>query len=219
MTEMNLEATVRHGTGRRVTGKLRRQGLVPGVIYGVGDPVAIQFDARIAGRLVHVLHGGERLISLKVADPDSGKASEHRVLLKEVQTTPVGTALLHIDFHEVDVLRIVQVGVEVRALGRAKGEVMGGVLQQVSHQVLVECLPTAIPEYLDVDVSALDIGHTVHVSDLVLPENVRAVTSGEETLFVLAAPRVGGDEAEEGLEAEIVGDEAAAPAAKTDGEE
>ncbi len=200
MTEMTLEATVRHGKGKRVTRKLRRQGLVPGVVYGLHDPVSIQFDDRTAGRLVQALHGSERLISLKLTDADGGNASERSVLLKEVQTTPVGSTLLHIDFHEVDVKQVVQVAVDVHPQGRAQGEVMGGVLQQVSHQMLVECLPTDIPEYLEVDVSALEIGHTLHVGAVTLPPGIRAVTSVDETLFVVAAPRVGAAEEEEGLE-------------------
>jgi len=188
MTEMNLAATVRPGTGKGVARKLRRAGQVPGIIYGVGDPLPIQFDGREAQHLVHALHGSERLISLQISGSD--QASERHVLLKSVQTTPVGARLLHIDFHEVDVTRTVHVSVEVHGVGKPEGEKHGGILQHVTYAVTIECLPTRIPERLELDVSGLQIGDSLHVSDLVMPEGVKAVSPPDETLFVVAAPRV-----------------------------
>jgi len=189
MTEMTLTATVRPGTGKSAARSLRRSGQIPGIVYGVGDPVPIQFDAREASQLVHALHGGERLISLQLADV-GGKASQRRVLLKDVQSTPVGAKLLHIDFHEVDVTKTVHVAVEVHSQGKPVGEKEGGILQQVTYEVMVQCLPTIIPEFLVLDVSALKIGDSLHVSDLAVPEGVTLLSPREETLFVVVAPRV-----------------------------
>lgn len=190
MTEMTLTASVRKGTGKGVTRKLRRAGVVPGVIYGLEDPLAIQCDARDALLVVQTLHGSERLISLRLSDGEGNEGKSKQVLLKEVQTTPVGDKLLHIDFHEVDVRQTVQVSVEVHPDGKGAGEKMGGILQQVTHEVVIECLPAIIPEFLSAGVSGLEIGHSLHVNDLVLPEGITAITPGEETLFVMAAPRV-----------------------------
>jgi len=189
MTEMTLAATVRQGTGKSVARKLRQAGQVPGIIYGVGDPVPIQFNAREAGHLVHALHGSERLISLQLAG-EGEQATQRHVLLKDVQVTPVGAKLVHIDFHEVDVKKTVHVAVEVHALGKPVGEKEGGILQQVTYEVSVQCLPTIIPEQLSLDVSELQIGDSLHVSDLVMPEGVTMLTPEEETLFVVVAPRV-----------------------------
>ncbi|HEX9844332.1 MAG TPA: 50S ribosomal protein L25 [bacterium] len=190
MTEMTLAATVRQGTGKSVARALRRAGQLPGIIYGVGDPVPIQFDTHSAEVLVHALHGSERLISLQLADAAGAGATERHVLLKDVQATPVGAKLLHIDFHEVDVTKTVHVSVEIRAKGRAAGEKEGGILQQVTYEVSVECLPTIIPEFLELDVSELTIGDSLHVSDVAVPEGVSVLTPREETLFVVVAPRV-----------------------------
>jgi large subunit ribosomal protein L25 len=197
MTEMTLTANLREGTGKSVTRKLRRAGLVPGVVYGVEAPVNIQCDAHEAGILVHALHGSERLISLKLEGGPEGSKKEKRVLLKEVQHTPVGQKLLHIDLFEVDVSQEVQVSVEVIPEGRPEGEKMGGILQQVTREVIVQCLPTIIPEYLGVDVSTLEIGQSLHLDAVRMPEGLTPITNLEETIFVMAAPRVEEEEVEE----------------------
>jgi large subunit ribosomal protein L25 len=188
MTETMLAATVRDSKGKGAMRRLRREGQVPGIVYGVGEPVPIQFNAHEAQLLVHALHGSERLISLQLAD--GGKAAQRHVLLKSVQSTPVGAKLLHIDFHEVDVTKMVHVSVEVRATGKPEGEKQGGILQQVTYEVLVECLPTIIPDQLTLDVTALEIGDSLHVSDLAMPEGVKTLSPLDETLFVVTAPRV-----------------------------
>ena len=200
MTEMTLAATVRQGTGKGVARKLRQAGQIPAIIYGVADPLPIQCDAHEAGIMVHALHGSERLISLRVSQGDAAPVERH-VLLKDVQTTPVGARLLHIDFHEVDVTKAVHVSVEVHPVGKPVGERDGGILQQVTYVVSIECLPTAIPEQLTLDVSGLDIGASLHVSDLQMPPGVVALTPQDETLFVVAAPRVDDGPVAEGEEA------------------
>ena len=204
MTEMTLAAQTRRSKGKSEARRLRREGQLPGVVYGLGDPVPIQFDKHSAEVLVHALHGSERLISLQLAEAAGASATERHVLLKDVQTTPVGAKLLHIDFHEVDVTKTVHVSVEVKAKGRAAGEKEGGILQQVTYEVMVECLPTIIPESLELDVGELRIGDSLHVSDLVVSEGVTVLSPPDETLFVVVAPRV-----EE--EAAVVAEEGAVP--------
>lgn len=197
MTEMILNANVREGTGKSVTRKLRRAGLVPGVVYGLEDPVNIQCDAHTAGIMVNALHGSERLILLKLEGGADGGVKEKSVLLKEVQQTPVGQKLLHIDLLEVDVSQEVQVSVEVIPEGRPIGEKMGGILQQVTREVTIQCLPTVIPEFLGVDVSELEIGQSLHLTAIIMPEGVTPITNLDETIFVMAAPRVEEEEVEE----------------------
>jgi large subunit ribosomal protein L25 len=205
MTEMTLIASPRGAKGKNAMRKLRVGGLVPGVLYGQdgGDQYSLplQLDAHEASRML--LHGGERLITLKIED--GAKAGEKSVLLKEVQTTAVGNRLVHVDFHEIDVSQTVQVSVELRPDGKAEGETMGGILQQVTREITIECLPTIIPEFITVAVSHMEIGHSVHLSAVTLPEGIKAITSLEETLFVVAAPRVEEEIVEaEGEEGELL---------------
>ncbi len=200
MTETILSAQTRSTKGKGAMRKLRRAGKIPGVVYGLETPVSVQVDAHEAAMLVKALHGSERLISLQVENGGADKAKA--VLLKEVQTTPVGGNILHIDFLEVDVSQTVQVAVEVHPEGRSQGETMGGILQQVTREITIECLPTNIPESIPADVTALEIGHSLHLSDIPLPEGIQAITPLEETLFVVAAPRVEEAAEEEGVEGE-----------------
>lgn len=186
MKQARLEAALRTAQGKSGARRLRREGLVPGVIYGLNKPVSIQCDARAAGALVHALHGGTRLVNLALKN--NGASEEKHVLLKAVQVTPVGQHLVHLDFQEVDINKKVQVQVEVRPEGVAEGIKMGGVLQTVTYELLVECLPADIPEFIPVNVESLKIGGSLHVKDIKLPPGVRVMTSPDETVFVVTAP-------------------------------
>jgi large subunit ribosomal protein L25 len=226
MTELFLEASVRTDHGKSPLRRLRRGGKVPGVVYGLHDPLSIQLDTIQASRLVQQLHGAERLVALRLADGKDGKSEERQVLIREVQTTPTGNKLLHIDFQEIDTAQKVHVNVEVRPVGTAEGVRLGGILQAVKHDVVVECLPTAIPEFIDTEVSHLQIGDSLHVSDIVFPAGVTPVTDPEETIIVISAPRVEVEEVEEeeveaveGVEEEgAAEEEAPAEGAETDQE-
>ena len=210
MTEMMLEATERTSRGKGGVRKLRQQGIVPGIIYGRGKPLAVQMPVRQAERIVHALHGGERLIGVRFPNGDL-----RSVIMKEVQTTATGGRLVHIDFHEIDVTKTVTVAVEVRAVGQSEGVRLGGILQTVTREVEVECLPTDIPEYLDADLTPLQIGDNYHVRDLVLPAGIRMVTSPDETLFVVSAQISEEEEAAREQAAALAEEErAAVPAAE-----
>jgi large subunit ribosomal protein L25 len=211
MSEIFLDATMREVHGKSAVRKLRRTGRIPAVIYGLNDPLSIELDTLQTSKLVTLLHGGERMVALRFG---SGNGGEKHVLLREVQTTPTGNRLLHIDFQEIDTNKAVHVTVEVRAIGTANGVKLGGVLQAVKHDVVVECLPNAIPAFIEVDVEALEIGDSIHVKDISFMEGVVPVTDAEETIIVVSAPRV-----EEEVEEEIEGEEGAeGEEAATDGE-
>ena len=203
MSEPYLDAKPRTELGKGPVRKMRREGRLPAVIYGQQDPISIQLDGLQASKLVQSLHGGERMVTLRISGGGDGGGQEKAVLLREVQTTPTGNRLLHIDFHEIDTSKTVHVTVELRPEGSAVGVRLGGILQAVKHDIVVECLPSAIPEYIPVDVMELQIGDSLHVKDIVFPEGVTAVTDAEETIIVVAAPRVEEEvevEGEEGVE-------------------
>lgn len=205
MAEMFLEASVRKGTGKSVTRKLRQAGEVPGVVYGLHEPVSVQVNGREALRVVQAMHGYERLLELRMKDGGEPR----QVLVKEVQSTPVTGHLLHIDFLEVNVNVAVQVDVVVQAVGEPEGVVQGGVLQTPNYEVSVSCLPTSIPEQIEVDISHLNVGDSLHVSDVTFPPGVEPVSDPELTLFTVSWPA-----AQELPEAEEAAEEEAAEAAE-----
>lgn len=193
MTELYLDAVTRTAHRKGPVKKMRREGRLPAVIYGLNDPMSIELNTLQTSKLVSQLHGGERMVALRFGE---GNGEKH-VLLREVQTTPTGNILLHIDFQEIDTAKAVHVTVEVRPIGQAQGVKLGGILQAVKHDIVVECLPTAIPEFIEVDVSALEIGDSIHVKDINFMEGVTPVTDQDETIIVVSAPRVEEEVAEE----------------------
>ena len=182
---MELKADKRETTGK-ATRRLRRQGKLPAVIYGQRDAASIEVDT-IEFEHVYARSGKTQLIDLVVG---SGRPS--KVLVKEVQVSPRTNTLLHVDFHQVSLRERLQVEVPVSITGEAE-PVRGGEADvlQVLHTVRVECVPTRIPEVIEVDISGLaEVDAAVRVSDLRLPEGVDAVSDPDDVVVKLAARRV-----------------------------
>ncbi len=218
MAENALSAELREGTGKGVNRKLRAQGRIPAVLYGMQEETkSIVLDPHALNRLLHKSGAGlNTLIDLSVA------GRNQTVLVKSLQRDPVSGAYLHVDFYRLDLTRKITVAVPVHLVGRPKGLESGGILDHPMREIEVECLPTAIPERIDVDVSALEVGDSLHVSDLVLPEGVALKT--DPTLSVasvvlpaseeVAAPVTTVVEGEEPVVEGALPADAAAPGAK-----
>jgi large subunit ribosomal protein L25 len=192
--------------GARATRRLRREGLVPGVVYGGGDGDAVSFkvDSRV---LRQVLVDGSALIDLQVG----GKTRP--VIVKDQQLHPVRDELLHIDLLEVrlDEKIQTQVGVQIEGAEEAPGIKEGGVLEHVTHQLNIEALPTAIPEAIHVDVSGMEIAATMHLSEVTPPEGVTFLDDPDETIIATVVVPTEVEEPEEiEEETELVGEEAEA---------
>jgi len=201
---------------KRDAGRLRRDGILPGVVYGRGtDGVAMQVNGRELRSRVGSLEGSHVLRFKSGADSLDGRL----VLIKNVQYHPVTHAVAHIDFYEVDVTRKITVMVGLHFVGRAEGVVHGGVLQPIARELEVECLPMDIPAQIDVDVSSLEIGHALKAGDITLPPDVVNHTP-DLTLVSVLAPTVstlGEEGAEEAAEetAEAAEDQGAESAEQT----
>ena len=199
-----LEVEARSERGTRATRRLRREGVVPGVVYGgtgQEDAVSFKVDARV---LRHVLVDGSALIDLKV----DGKTLP--VIVKDRQLDPVRDELIHIDLLEVRLDKKIQtqVGVHLEGIEEAPGVKEGGVLEQVSHQLNIEALPTAIPEVINVDVSGMEIAATMHLSEVAAPEGVEFLDDLEETIIATVVVPTEVEEPEEiEEETELVGEE------------
>ena len=203
-----LSAEERPERGTRATKRLRREGFVPGVVYGGGDGDCTSFKIN-SRELRQVLVDGSALIDLKVA----GKTRP--VIVKDQQRHPVRDELVHIDLLEVRLDETIQTQVNVHLEGaeEAPGIKEGGVLEHITHQLNIEALPTDIPEAIHVDVSGLEIAATMHLSELTAPQGVTFLDDPEETIIATVVVPTEVEEPEEiEEETELVGDEAEAEA-------
>jgi large subunit ribosomal protein L25 len=200
-----LEVDERTERGTRATKRLRREGFVPGIVYGGQgreDAVSFKVNTRV---LRTVLVDGSALIDLKV-----GGASALPVIVKDRQLDPVRDEIIHIDLLEVrlDEKIQTQVGVHIEGREEAPGVKEGGVLEQVSHQLNIEALPTAIPEAIVVDVSGMEIAATMHLSEITPPEGVEFLDDPEETIIATVVVPTEVEEPEEiEEETELVGED------------
>jgi large subunit ribosomal protein L25 len=219
----SLEVTPRTEFGSRTARRLRRDGLVPGVVYSGGSEARAfsvpERDARNA-----LAHGGALLDLLF----DGGNAEP--VVVKEQQRHPVKGQLLHLDLQVVRLDQAIQseVGIELLGAEDAPGVTEGGVLEHITHQITVEALPTEIPESIPVDVSGMNIGDTMQLDSVIAPEGVEfvlgeGVLAEEVTIATLSPPRVEEEpEPEVEEEAELVGEDGEpieAPEGEGEGEE
>ena len=176
----------RESLGSAEVRRMRRQGLIPGVLYGNGEPVAITITER---ELRRALTGGGGLHAILDVEID-GKGETHASILKEYQVDPVRGGVTHVDLHEVRLDKAISASVSVQLLGGedAPGVREGGVLSQPLREVTVEALPLEVPEHLDLDVSGMDIGATLRISDLAVPEGVTFLDDPEMVVATITAP-------------------------------
>jgi large subunit ribosomal protein L25 len=168
MKELNVE--LRTKTGKGISRQLRIAGRIPGIVYGKGfNSTAISVDQRELLKTVAGEDGQNALISLNGAGDLKGAV----VIVASMLLDPIKGTPRHIDLHKVNMEEKVRVEVKLRLKGTAKGVKDGGMLEFVKHTVELECLPALIPGHIDVDVTNLTVGHSIHVSDLQLPANVR----------------------------------------------
>jgi large subunit ribosomal protein L25 len=206
METIELAVTPRDATRKGSARDVRQQGKVPAVLYGAHrDTTAIAVDSREFETKIGNIEG-THLIRLSSSAAELGG---RLVLVKEVQRHPVSRQLLHTDLYEVDVTAKIKLRVPLHFIGRAQGVELGGILQPIRREVEVLCLPTEIPDYLEIDVSALGIHDAVHISDLKPPAGVEIPFDTDEALVTVLPPVV--EEVKVAAEPEVV--EGAAPAA------
>jgi len=202
--QVKLAAQPRTEVGRSAVRKLKARGAVPAVIYGAKDKAEpLQILRRDINALLSHASGENILVELEVG----GK--NRLALVQEVQHAPVGGEVMHVDFHAVSVDELIEAEVPIEPMGVADGvKNFGGLLEQSVRALEVECLPKDLPDKIIVDVSALNIGDSIHVRDIALPEGVRTKIQPELTVFSVLEPAV-----EEAPAAEVAAAEAAAAAA------
>src|SRR5438445_675969 len=168
--------------------KLRARGLIPAVIYGGNNkPQALQVTAREMNAVMSHASGENVLVELEI----SGEGSNRTALVQEVQHSPVGGEIRHVDFHAISMDQMIQAEVPLEPTGTAVGvKTFGGLLEQSLRALAVECLPADLPDRVTVDVSQLNIGDSIHVRDIQLPSGVTAKVQPDLTAFSVVAPVV-----------------------------
>lgn len=188
MADTHLEVQVREQTGKGAARKLRAAGMIPAVLYGSGRP---SYPITLNPLQLHkVLHESEMgmntLIDLKVTG--HAELDGKTVLVRELQRDPVKGRFVHADLYEVDLQEKIEVSVPIHVTGKSAGVELGGVLDQVLRELEVKCLPRAIPDEFVVDVTPLEMGDSLHVSDIALPEGVELISDAELSVVSVVAP-------------------------------
>jgi large subunit ribosomal protein L25 len=198
----------REQLGSRETRRLRRQGFVPGVLYGRGEPISISIEER---ELRRALTGAAGLHSILDVEIDA-TGSSHASILKDYQVDKVRGGVIHVDLHEVRLDQTITASVSVHLIGgdSAPGVKEGGVLSQPLREIQVEALPLEVPEHIDLDVSQMTTGDTLRIGDIKVQEGVTFLDDADTVVATLTAPtRVIEPEEVEGEEGEAVEGEGA----------
>lgn len=209
MADATLIAQRRTESGKGPSGRVRVEGLVPAVVYGLGvDNVSVAVSQR---ELVHILSGGSGMNTLITLSIDG---TEELAIARELQRHPVKGNVIHVDFVRVRADQTIQAEIPVHLTGEAEGAVRGGVLEQLVHTLTVEAKPSDFPPAIEHDVSALEIGGQVYVRDLTVPNGVTVLQNPDELVAQISAPRVAEAGAGEGEGAEGATAEGGAAAAE-----
>ncbi len=186
--QVKLKAERRTATGRSAARKLKARGALPAIIYGAKDkPQPLQLSARDIHAMLSHASGENILVELEI----DGEKSNRLALVKEIQHSPVGSEILHVDFHAVSMDETIQADVPLEALGIANGvKNFGGLLEQSLRSLAIECLPRDLPDRITVDVSELNIGDSIHARQIQLPPGVTLKVLPDLTAFSVLAPVV-----------------------------
>ena len=185
MATVSFSATAREGTGKGAARSLRRLGQVPAVIYGHGrEPLALSLNARDLDKLLSHIQAESTVIDISVGGQTS------KTLIREIQRHPIKRQILHVDFQALVAGEKVTVSIPIVLNGIPEGvKLEGGVLDQTLRELEIEVDPSNIPDHVELDVSAMVIGDSLHVSDIKLPEGVEILDDPETSVAVVAAPR------------------------------
>ncbi len=184
---MELKATVRKEKGKRPSKRLRKEGLIPGVVYGPeSEPVSIALDAsqvkKVVGRI-------SESVPIKLLLEHGDKVDALDVFMKRIQIDKVTDEVIHIDFYKPAAGHTMKINIPIKITGKAAGVEKGGILEVIHSELPVETLPTTVLEYVTIDVSKLDLGESIHVSDLQLPEGMKALLPKDDVIVTVLVPR------------------------------
>ncbi len=219
-TTATLKAEPREATGKGAARKMRQAGEVPAVVYGRdADTLHLKLNTHDADHLFRSISVDTTIVELHL----ESEKEPIQTLVREIQTHPWKGHILHVDFYRIQAGVEVDVDVPVELVGTPIGVKMeGGVLEQVIHDLPIRCIPSKIPEVIEIDVSHLEVNDVLHVSDITFDEGVEVTIALERTICSVSVPRaleeLEAEEDEEGVEAAADGEEAPEGESDVDGE-
>lgn len=211
MEETKLAVQIRNEIGTRKIKKVREEDCIPAVVYGGADkgPTPIKIDRRSYEKIMRAHHGQSVLFHLDVMEGEK-KLRDYSAIVREEQYHPVKDDVVHIDFLRVSLKEAIEVEVAIEIVGEAEGvKKGGGSIDQPLREIEVICLPTQIPQHIEVDVSGLEIGDAVHVGELKLPEGVTTKHDPEAVVVSVVPPMKEEEDVEvaEGTQPEVIAKE------------
>jgi len=187
-SHQTLKANKREQSGSSAAKRLRREGIVPAVVYGAAQRTyAVQVDARVFTDMLRAQSSGNFLVNLEI---EGAQEKTKLAMVQAIQRDPLKDSIVHIDFHAVKEDEEVHASLPIELLGTPEGVKGGGVLEHQLHSIEVFCLPANLPDRLEIDIADLMIGDARHVSDLALPEGVSTHVDDDVVIVIITEPRV-----------------------------
>ena len=199
MENLSLSVDKRAQKGKSGARAVRKAGYIPGVVYGIQDSTPLAIRPKELEALLGTRAGANVVFQLNV---EGEAASERPVIVKELQRDSMRGTIVHADFLEIRMDEKIEIAVPLSLVGESPGEKMGGTLSQLLRELEISCLPNAIPELIEVDVSEVDIGDVLHVRDLQIPQGVELVAELDDPVLTVIVPV---EEEEEEPEDELLG--------------
>ncbi|UCG34977.1 MAG: 50S ribosomal protein L25 [Candidatus Omnitrophota bacterium] len=188
MEKVKIDAILREKSGKEVTKKLRKEGSIPAVIYGKETNLSVQIPHQ-GLRTLKSIHFSESTV-IEMVVSNNKKHETFPVIIKDIQHHPLTDEVIHLDFLKVSLKEKITVHIPIVFRGEAKGAKEGGTLEQLLWELEVEGLPMDIPEKVEIDISGLEIGHSLHVSDVTITGDVEIVTPAEDAIVTVSVKKV-----------------------------
>ncbi len=205
MKKHSLKAQARTATGKNECNRIRSSGYIPAVMYAHGKAEALQVSQHEFSKLFRGHISESVLITMDIAG-----AGEQNVIVKDYHLDPVSGKVLHLDFYKVTSGEKLHTVVPLVIKGTSRGERMGGIMEVLERELEIECLPSDMPEKIEIDVTELELAHSIHVRDIKVEGSLRFLADGDRALVTVLIPKAAKEEVP--AEAEVAGDAAAAAA-------
>lgn len=204
MAQSTLNVLKRNRMGKSGAKEIRNEGNVPAILYGKGtDPLALVVNPSELKQALSTDARENTLLQMSI----DGEKLEGLSLLREIQYDFISSKPIHFDFQAIDMNAQIEVKVPINIIGRANGVKEGGILEEILREIEVLCLPSNIPDFFDVDVTDLEMGHTIHVRDIEVADDISILRGDGESIVAVHAPKVEVIEVEEEEGEEIEGEE------------